>query len=214
MPRKKADSVPLQFDPAEDVEKIGNDLIARFHPHLANCHFAYLFRNKRTVRGGKEAFASAEKCSAKTKALVSCAQKKGTAEPFDFCIVVSYEAWRELSEKQKSALIDHELSHCFVDETDEGEILYSIRKHDIEEFVGVARRWGPYSHDLTLFKSAINGEDEKEEVEEKADEPAATNVIDKRSAWTVGKGKKKAKPKQTDLEYDAAEFIGDEEATA
>ena len=195
MPRKRnaeVEVIPLQFDPAPDVAKLGEDLIARYHPHLADCNFAYLFRNKRQARGGKEIFASAEKCTAKTQALVAYAQPD--ANKFNFCIVVSYEVWRELSEKQRSALIDHELSHCYVDETDEGELVYSIRKHDIEEFTNVARRWGAYSSDLTLFKSAINGEKEKAE-----EGPKPTAIADAREKWHVGKdaGQKiKSKEKQ------------------
>jgi hypothetical protein len=207
MPRRthsEIEETPEQFDRAEDVEAIAEDLIGRFHSHLADCRIAYLFKNKKITKGGKEVLATAEKCSAKTKALVAYEQTPGVdaGNPFDFCIVVSYAAWTLLSEKQKSALIDHELSHCQVDETDEGEITYSIVRHDVEEFTNVARRWGAYSHDLTLFKSAINGEPEKKlaEHEEIVSAPKPAAIEDARAKWHVGKdADKKVKPKEKQI---------------
>lgn len=63
------------------------------------------------------------------------------------------------------AVIDHELYHCGqeVDPvfgvpkfTKAGLPKFAVRGHDVEEFVGVAARWGAWSEGLEQFRQALN----------------------------------------------------------
>lgn len=80
---------------------------------------------------------------------------------FDFVIVLRKEFWDSpnVGERQRNALLDHELTHATIaldkfgePRVDErGRTVYRIRKHDIEEFGGVVSRWGLYKRDLEWF---------------------------------------------------------------
>lgn len=80
----------------------------------------------------------------------------------DFVILLNQEAWNELSEDQRLALLDHELSHCqqVLDgtgrqkEDERGRLVWRIRKHDVEEFRDVIARNGCYMSDLADFVKA------------------------------------------------------------
>lgn len=93
------------------------------------------------------------------------AQKRGDLDrelaKFDFVILLNHEAWNQggLDEKQRAALIDHELCHCeLVHDSngepkcdEEGRLVCRIRRHDIEEFQDVVARHGCYTKDLAEF---------------------------------------------------------------
>lgn len=75
----------------------------------------------------------------------------------DFYILLStgfvMEALRESNEAAVLALVEHELYHCAQDHmpgfpdvprfTKDGKPKWTMRPHDVEQFVGVTRRWGP-----------------------------------------------------------------------
>lgn len=75
---------------------------------------------------------------------------------FDLVILLNAAAWKSLSEEQRFALMDHELCHCTVAlDKNDNPILdererkcYRMRKHEIEEFHGVVKRHGLYTHTL------------------------------------------------------------------
>lgn len=85
--------------------------------------------------------------------------------PYDFVIIVNKNFWTDTRtrEEQKTALMDHELSHCEIerDANDEPKrnekdrICYRMRKHDLEEFRGVVERNGIYKRDLELFAKTL-----------------------------------------------------------
>jgi len=153
MKDKKAKQVPTQLDPAETVREMAKGIIAKHHSHLANCNIAYLYTNKPMARRGKIAIATAEKCSPKAKALTL--YNHPDDEPFDFVVTVSYGAWNRLTDKQKLAVLDHELTHCFVEENEEGEVLHKILGHDFEDFHAILSRHGLYLEDLQAIKNAL-----------------------------------------------------------
>lgn len=80
---------------------------------------------------------------------------------YDFVICLNQPVWNtaDFGEKQRYALIDHELCHASVtvDDADDvkrdaaGRIQYRIRKHDIEEFAEIVHRHGLYKTDLEAF---------------------------------------------------------------
>lgn len=149
--------VPEKFSPAEDVEKIARKIIAKYHTYLLNCRIAYLYNDKKMKKSGREVVATAEKVPDKYHALSG----------YNFVITVSYPAWKDLNKVKKRAVIDHELTHCLVDEDDSGEPVYKIIPHDVEEFASIIIRRGLYTNSLVhigeLVKKAKIPELETEE---------------------------------------------------
>lgn len=85
---------------------------------------------------------------------------------FDFVVLLNKTFWQNVTVtlEQRAALLDHELCHATVkldDRTNEpvrderGRKVYRIRKHDIEEFADIVRRYGCYKRDLELFAGAL-----------------------------------------------------------
>lgn len=140
--------VPLQYDKSGTVEKIAVELIPKYHTHLVNAKIGYLFRNKPIKKGGKIVLATAEKCSTKSRYLTG----------YDFLLVVNYENWNNLTDKQKYAVIDHELCHMHIDDDETGESedpKYSIIAHDCDEFYAVISRHGLVMDDLKVLGTVV-----------------------------------------------------------
>ncbi|MFA5132705.1 MAG: putative metallopeptidase [Candidatus Paceibacterota bacterium] len=157
---KQVKNVPLQFDRADTVAEIAKRLIPKFHTHLVNARIAYLFKNKEIKKGGKIVIATAGKCSPKENALAKYnnGMSDVDVEGFDFLLIVSYPVWQTLTDAQKLAVIDHELSHMLVqtdDESEDGDTKYTIIEHDVQEFCSVIERHGLYMKDLENFAEAV-----------------------------------------------------------
>jgi len=84
---------------------------------------------------------------------------------FDFIIMLNREAWPTLNDKQKRALIDHELCHAQLSmdadgnpkRNDRDRLVCRLRKHDTEEFRAVVNRHGLWTADLeAIARAAIN----------------------------------------------------------
>lgn len=175
---------PTQYDKAETVEELANRLIAKYHSHLASCKIAYLYKNKDMKAKGKVKVATAEKCSPKVKALTD----------YDFLIVVSYAAYNSLTDKQKRAVIDHELEHCWVEEDEEtSELKFSILSHDVEEFGSIIRRHGLYFSDLEklgrIVKETKDEEEDDEEPVVKVKKHSEDNVVSLKKKKLLKKSK-------------------------
>lgn len=78
---------------------------------------------------------------------------------FDLVVMLNAKAWKELGEKQRAALVDHELHHAAIATDKNGEPIlderdrhcYRLRKHDIEDFHAVVRVHGIYLSDIGEF---------------------------------------------------------------
>ena len=69
----------------------------------------------------------------------------------DFTLEFNWTYWTKLSPPQRIALVDHELSHCGVN--DKGN--WVVMPHDVEEFASIVERWGLWTGDLVQFNAAI-----------------------------------------------------------
>ena len=78
----------------------------------------------------------------------------------DFVILLNQKVWNELPPKHRRALLDHELTHCGRAESDDGESRYYIRKHDLEKFTSVVRRYGTWREDVESFVHAAMNKQE------------------------------------------------------
>jgi hypothetical protein len=200
---KTVKSVPLQYDPVdESVTDLAKSLIAKYHTHLINAQVAYLFRNKPMKKGDRELAATAEKVSAKNKVL----------SKYDFIITISYELWKTLSDAVKIAVLDHELTHCFITENEKtGETQYKILNHDVEEFGDVIRRNGLYNIDLVHIGNVIEtakipDDLKKEVVVRKMGDPESAEIEDevledkpKKKSLKIKKTKTKDSEDENDL---------------
>lgn len=81
---------------------------------------------------------------------------------FDFIILLNKEAWERLNEKQKTALVDHELCHAQIvidsdgsaKKNDRDRLVTRMKKHNCEEFREVVERHGLWKQDLEAFATA------------------------------------------------------------
>lgn len=77
-----------------------------------------------------------------------------TFHDHDFVIVLNNKVWGALPDVAKRALLDHELSHCGSKESEAGDVSYYVRKHDLEEFVSIVRRYGLWRDTVQVFVDA------------------------------------------------------------
>ena len=129
--KKKKNDEPKYFD-APAVEEIAKDLIPKHHSHLKDQPILYLFVRSMSdwarmcLRSEKEQFISG----------------------YHFLMEVNHKKWAELSDKQRLALVDHELCHAGID-SESGEPM--IIEHDVEEFGEIVKRHGLWQDDVKHF---------------------------------------------------------------
>ena len=141
---------------ADEVEEIAQKLIPEHHDHLArhDVTIRCVFRDPPAKARGRLVLGKARKISGLNAHLVGLEQDDELHEPVDFFVIeVSHRAWEILTEAQRVALVDHELSHFDVEIPDDAE---EDRKllvvgHDLEEFTAVVRRHGLWRPDVEAF---------------------------------------------------------------
>jgi hypothetical protein len=60
----------------------------------------------------------------------------------DYIIQMSGDLWDALDEHTRRVLMLHELMHIFIDEDNEGNPVYKLRKHDVEDFAAILDVYG------------------------------------------------------------------------
>lgn len=139
------------------------------HDHLRDADVAFLWASSGFVKQGRRVVGTAEDTQYLSQ---GSAWKKGRAEQQmcewfermpDFLITIDAFYWREAADADACALIEHELYHIAhkADEfgepayTRDGEPRLAIQGHDVEEFVGVVRRYGIGDPDSSLARLII-----------------------------------------------------------
>lgn len=132
----------------QELHELAGRIVNEHHPLLVehDVNIAFLMRDKAAKRGGRVVMGSASKASAKIQAL--------TGQPIAFIIEIADEIWQDLKDPQKAALLDHELCHCVV-EVEDGEVKYSLRSHDLEEFNEIVLRHGEWKEDIRNFHEQL-----------------------------------------------------------
>ena len=70
----------------------------------------------------------------------------------DFIIEVWDGFWKTADTKAKEALVYHELKHIdFLEDEETGEIVWKLRRHDVEEFHDVVEKYGYWNEALKEF---------------------------------------------------------------
>ena len=134
-----------EYTPAEEAEKIANtQVIPKWHPDLQGASICYLLDTQVMKYRGRPLLAKIGKANAILNHLTG----------YDLVLQISGPSWDVATDKQKLALLDHELCHVHATEKDTGEIEYTLVGHDLEEFNNVVRRHGAWMADIDLFNEA------------------------------------------------------------
>jgi hypothetical protein len=149
-----------------------SDLYNEDHAHLEDATIGFLwalvpFKDKgRHVLGTAQLGPPSGKAWQVAKATQQLNEWYG--EVPDFLITVDGRwAFEHASDLELCAVVDHELYHCHMvlDENGEprvnpvtGRPQWYVRGHDVEEFVGVVRRYGAWNSGLRQMKRALEQE--------------------------------------------------------
>lgn len=128
------------------------------HAHLELARIGCLWTNAANCKGGASIAATAEIPQVDgdqwSKARVRWLLTEWFGEIPDFLLTFDAVTWAQADDTSACALMEHELYHCgqardqygqsrFSKLT--GEPVWSMRPHDVEEFVGVVRRYGTHT---------------------------------------------------------------------
>jgi len=153
------------YKEAPEVKAVAEKLIDQYHQHIRdfNVRVDYLFIDKIPLKGGKEVWGSCRKITNLNAYLAKDKQSGG--DPF-FVITIAEPVWDILPEKERQALLDHELSHTAAEykESDEENVVkLSLKPHDMEEFACIVKRHGMWRQDIEDFVKAAKVELKEEE---------------------------------------------------
>lgn len=125
------------------------------HTHLLDAHIGYLWTNVPCAQKQREIAGMAEYPFFRSNPWINHRQMMQITEWFgaipDFIITLDANYSVNASDINFCALVEHELYHCAQKLNEFGEPLfnsvterpiYCIRSHDVEEFVGIVRRYG------------------------------------------------------------------------
>jgi hypothetical protein len=129
---------------AENVESLAQRLIPKFHSELIDARIRYLFINEGSKKGGRPVLGKVRKISGALEFLLDT----------DFLIEIALDSWNDLSEQQRAALVDHLLERCYGEEDEKsGEMKWTVREPDVQEFSSILQRHGVWNENLTGFVS-------------------------------------------------------------
>lgn len=150
---------------AEDALLINED-----HAHLRQADIGFLWTNVENSRRGRRIIGQAELGEpqgamgrwAKARAKAQVCGWFGEVPNFIITIDATFAA--ECGDAEFCALVEHELYHCAQERdpfgaprfTREGLPVWTIRGHDVEEFVGVVRRYGADAAGVCALVDAAN----------------------------------------------------------
>jgi len=157
------------FEAGNDVYKALKMLIGKYHPHLSDVKdqiFAY-FKEKASTPGGVAVAGKTKKAPLLLAAgLVTENKRKIT-----FIIELGLDYWKPLSDKQKTALLDHHLCAMVADVSQQGGITYGVKPPDFVGYRDEVERWGVWRpaqnpKAKTLVEQMFGAEEEEETMEE------------------------------------------------
>jgi hypothetical protein len=145
------------------------------HAHLQGAVFGVCWTLVGNTRGGRRIIGQAEFAKniggnggrwAKARAHQQLEEwfGRGAHNMLDFLLTFDAYHCAECSDAELCALIEHELYHCAQQYRDgmplfskaTGRPMYALRGHDVEEFVGVVRRYGAGATGVTELVQAAN----------------------------------------------------------
>lgn len=174
------DTMPASFFPAAGLADWvkatfiaeGSPLHNLDHEHLLDAHIGYLWTTAPNEKGMRAVVGQAELPSFQGGRWQRGRQEQQVLEWFgdmpDFIITLDALYCEKASDVEFCALVEHELYHCaqapdlfgMPKFCKDGRPKFAIRGHDVEEFVGVVRRYGmgdPDSSVNRMVRAAITG---------------------------------------------------------
>lgn len=131
---------------ALEAKGIAQELIPEVHQHLRPARILYLFTTKERKDRDAVVLGSAQKTTDMLRFLTTLNSDEDFDHGYDFILLFYKKEWDRLDERQRRALVDHELCHCAT-----GEKGWRLRGHDIEEFRAVIERHGDWKRDVRAF---------------------------------------------------------------
>jgi hypothetical protein len=146
MKEKQPKSPAVLYDFAESVKTVAEVLISKHHSELGSARFLYIFRSKASKKGGIPVPGKVRKLGGWTQFALES----------DFMMEIGLDMWNNMHANQRSALIDHLLSHC-VGEEDErtGDMKWKTRPPEVQEFPEVAERHGAWNNPLIDIQKVL-----------------------------------------------------------
>lgn len=149
----------------------GGALFNEDHAHLLGARLGFLWTNVPNARHGRKLIGQAEfrppgGTMGKWQRARAQAQLYGWfGGELDFLITIDADYAAQADDTAFCALVEHELYHCgqqqdefgmpkFSDSS--GMPVFTMRGHDLEEFLGVVKRYGAYSDQLQAFVAAAS----------------------------------------------------------
>jgi hypothetical protein len=147
--KEKSVSIPLLFDDHEASGILAAKIIPKFHPYISSAKFRFLCRNKASMKAKEKIPGYVKKASPMDKHL--CGGE------CDFIMVVALDVWNDLNETSRVALIDHLLARCVgIEDEKTGEMKYSIRPPQVQEFPEIAQRHGRWNEALVELGTVLD----------------------------------------------------------
>lgn len=147
---ERVEEQPLEgkFSEAPEVQRVAIQLINEENTkfgHLADARTAYLFRHGGWESKGRTVLGKAYVMS----------ERQRFISKVDLQVVVNKEAWDRADDKQREALVAHELCHFEqMDPDSYGRPRWRAADHDVEEFSYIIRKYGLIFEDLHQFMEA------------------------------------------------------------
>lgn len=147
---------------APEVKEIADALIPEHHQRieLYMDDIRYIFRDKAAKSNGHTVFGKAHKVGGMACYLMHSVtgdvNKYGDQPPSCFVIEIAEPVWENMTQRQRVALVDHELEHLdAVMNERTGEMSLVLKPHDVEEFRSIVARHGAWHPPLTEFAEAL-----------------------------------------------------------
>lgn len=151
----------------------GGPLYNEDHEHLLNAYIGCLWTNVDNSKKGRTVVGQAElPLQSRGGKWETARAKQQLMDLFgrapDFLLTFHAECSREADDASFCALVEHELYHCAQDEdgfgspkfNTEGEPVWCIKGHDVEQFIGVVRRYGAEASGVVELAIAAASEPE------------------------------------------------------
>lgn len=144
-----------EYRDAPEVRIIANKVIRDVHQHLHGVRIDYVFVAKSDKDGPVPILSKGKQVHGKAKKITGLnaflAQNDDNPEGEEFFVIeISHYSWVYMTPEQRIALVDHELCHCIIEQSEDGTML-TLRPHDVEEFTEIIQRHGLWQPDVEDF---------------------------------------------------------------
>jgi hypothetical protein len=135
---------PIWLREAVEAERIAQELIAQHYPKLAEARLLWLETN------GKA------KCTPRVlnpfERYLSSGTAGAVADGYDLVCVLNTDEWAyHTARGSECAVLDHLLAHIVRGADADGNVVWTVRPHEVEEFTVVLQRHGPWHARLQEF---------------------------------------------------------------